>query len=52
VEGELWFWLPGTPKDATQDDKAIPVQPAQQAGENIYRVGLNFFRTTRLHLGW
>jgi hypothetical protein len=49
VEGELWFWLPGTPKEATQDGKAILVQ---QAAENIYRVGLNFCKTACLHLGW
>jgi len=52
AEGELWFWLPGAPKEATQDGQAIPIQPARQAGENVYRVSLNFWKAACLHLAW
>jgi len=52
AEGELWFWLPRPPKDAAQDGRTIPILPGQQAGEDIYRVRLNFWKTTSLQLAW
>jgi hypothetical protein len=52
AEGELWFWLPRAPKEATQDGHVIPILPDLPASGNIYRVSLNFYKTTCLELVW